>query len=87
MANNTINMTDKDILADFLSSQKHIASSYNTYAGECEHTNLRDAFLCVLEDEHKIQTEIFQEMSNRGWYQVKAAEQQQIDQLKQQFNC
>ncbi|MCI6909550.1 MAG: spore coat protein [Clostridiaceae bacterium] len=85
MAGNAINMCDKDILEDFLSSQKQITANYNLYAGECEHTNLRDTFLGILSEEHCIQTELFDEMHNRGWYPVKAAEQAQIDAVRQKF--
>ena len=85
MAGNAINMCDKDILEDFLSSQKQITANYNLYAGECEHTNLRDTFLGILSEEHCIQTELFDEMHNRGWYPVKVAEQAQIDAVRQKF--
>ncbi|MEA4824543.1 MAG: spore coat protein [Clostridiaceae bacterium] len=86
MANNAINMCEKDILEDFLSSQKQITANYNTFAGECEHTNLRDTFLGILSEEHHIQTELFDEMHNRGWYPVKTAEQTEIDAVKQKFS-
>lgn len=86
MANNAINMCEKDILEDFLSSQKQITANYNTFAGECEHTNLRDTFLGILSEEHRIQTELFDEMHNRGWYPVKTAEQTEIDAVKQKFS-
>ena len=85
MANNAINMCEKDILQDMLSSQKQITSNYNLFAGECEHTNLRDTFLGILADEHGIQTELFDEMQNRGWYQVQAADAAQINAVKQKF--
>ena len=85
MANNAVNMCEKDILQDMLSSQRQITSTYNTFAGECEHTNLRDTFLGILADEHSIQTEIFNEMHNRGWYQVQAADASQINAVKQKF--
>ena len=76
---------DKEILNDFLAGQKQITAAYNTFAGECEHTNLRDTFLGILADEHSIQTEIFNEMHNRGWYQVQAADASQINAVKQKF--
>lgn len=73
--NNTVNgnMGDKEVLGDLLSTQKFISSNYNTYAGECQNTRLRDEFLHILNEEHMIQYEIYNEMSTRGWYQVKAA--------------
>ena len=85
MANNALNMSEQQILEDLLSSQKMITANYNLFAGECEHTNLRDAFLSVLEDEHRIQTELFDEMHNRGWYCVEAAQEQKLAQVRQKF--
>jgi len=85
MANNVINMDEKSILSDCLSSQKQITAGYNTYAGECVNTNLRDDFLCILNQEHQIQSDLFSEMQNHGWYQVKPAQQQDLNQLRQKF--
>ena len=85
MASNAINMCEKDILEDMLTSQKHISANYNTFAGECEHIYLRDAFLGILAEEHGIQTELFDELHNRGWYPVQAAEAAQIDAVRQKF--
>ena len=85
MANNAINMCEKDILQDMLTSQKQITANYNTYAGECEHVNLRDTFLGILAEEHGIQTELFDELHNRGWYPVKAAGAAEIDAVRQKF--
>jgi spore coat protein CotF len=85
MPNNVINMSEQDILKDFLSSQKFITETYNTWAGECVNTNLRDDFLCILKEEHDIQSDIFTEMQNHGWYQTKPAEQTELDTLRQKF--
>ncbi len=87
MANNVMNMCERDILKDFLSSQKFITDTYNIWAGECVNQNLRDEFLCILKEEHEIQSELFTEMQNHGWYQTKPAEQQELDQLRQKFGC
>ena len=86
MANNAINMCEKDSLEDMLTSQKQITSNYNLFAGECAHTNLRDTFLGILADEHGIQTELFDELQNRGWYTVKAADAAEITSVRQKFS-
>ena len=87
MADNVINMSEQDILNDFLATQKHIAETYNNWAGECANANLRDEFLCILKEEHEIQSELFTEMQNHGWYQTKPAQQQELQQLRQKFSC
>ena len=78
-------MTDKEIINDTVVSQKFISGNYNTFANECVAGNLRNDFLSILNEEHRIQADLFYEMQNRGWYQVAAAEQTKIDQTKQKF--
>lgn len=78
-------MTEKDILQDCLSSEKYTTTNYNIWAGECVCEQLRSAFLNILDDEHRIQADIFNEMSSKGWYQVQPADQQQIQQVKQKY--
>jgi len=79
-------MDEKEILQDSLISQKLITSSYNTYAGECTNTQLKTAMLDILDDEHRIQTNIFSSLQSHGWYQTCPAEQQKIQQVKQKFS-
>ena len=78
-------MGDKEILADLLSSQKFIATNYNTYAGECVNAALRDEFLCILKEEHGVQSELFNEMNSRGWYPTKQAPQNEITTVLNKF--
>ncbi|MEA4934718.1 MAG: spore coat protein [Lawsonibacter sp.] len=77
---------EKEILQDSLISQKLISSNYNTFAGECVNEQLRGAFLTILDDEHKIQADIFNEMQSKGWYQTEPAEQQKLDKVRQKFS-
>jgi spore coat protein CotF len=79
--------TDQQILQDSLMSQKQMTGSYNTFAGECVCTQLRDAMLNILTDEHRIQSDIFTHMQNNGWYQVEQADQQKIQQTKQKLTA
>jgi hypothetical protein len=84
MQNNPLG--DKELLNDSISSQKLISGNYDTYANECVNTQLRDDFLCILYEEHMIQTDLFTEMQNRGFYTVQAADMQQVNQAKQKFS-
>jgi len=81
--NNPLN--DQEILTDVLATQKYVTGNYNTYAGECANTQLRDDMLCILKDEHMIQSDIFSDMQSRGWYPVSPAEQNKIDTAKTKF--
>ena len=78
-------MGDREILHDGLMAQKFTAANCNTYAGECVNESLRSAFLNILDDEHKIQADIFCTMHANGWYPTPEAEQQKIQQARQKF--
>ena len=87
---NSTNMTsgtmgDKEILTDLLASQKFESGNYNTFAGECVCTQLRDDFLNILKDEHMIQRDLFNEINSRGWYPVKQAPMNEVTQVRQKF--
>ncbi len=78
-------MPEKEMMNDVLSSQKFLTETYNAFTNECATPNVRDEFLKILAEEHQIQAEVFDAMKQRGWYQTPAAEQQKIDQTKQQY--
>ena len=79
-------MGDKEILSDSLISQKLISGSYNTFAGECVNEQLRGTMLNILNDEHKIQADIFCNLQSNGWYKTEPADQQKIQQTKQKYS-
>ena len=80
---------DKEIITDSLMSQKDITGIYNTFANECASEKLRETIMELLEDEHSIQMDIYEEMSKRGWYPVTAATQEEVTQVLNKFegNC
>ncbi len=81
--NQAANLYDaKEVLGDCLNSQKQITSAYNTYAGECVNSQLRSAFLDILDEEHCIQADIYADMNSRGWYLPEQADQQKIRQTR-----
>lgn len=80
-------LTEEQILQDSLMSQKHIGESYNTFAGECVNEQLRTTMLNILNDEHKMQADIFSSLQSHGWYQTEPAEQQKIQKARQKFSA
>ncbi len=76
---------DREIMNDALISQKFLTDDYNIFAGECSTPSVYNDFMEILTEEHQIQNEVVQEMSKRGWYQAKPAEQQKINEAKQKF--
>ena len=79
-------MTEKEMLQDGLISQKHITDSYNIFAGECVNPQLRGTFLNILDEEHRIQAELFSTMQSKGWYQVEQAPAQKVQQTRQKYS-
>jgi spore coat protein CotF len=79
------NLQERDLMNDVLSSQKFITDTYNTFTNECATPNVRDGFMSLLNEEHQIQAEVFDMMKQRGWYQTPAADQQKVNQAKQQY--
>ncbi len=82
---NNAPMQEKELFDDVLSSQKFITDTYNSFTNECSTANVRDEFLRLLNEEHQMQADVFDEMKNRGWYPTPQAEQQMIAQTKQKF--
>lgn len=76
---------DQDILNDMLASQKFITGGYNTFTNECATPGVVTSFMNILQDEHKIQNEVFTEMQSRGFYPLEAAEATKINEAKQKF--
>ncbi len=82
---NTQNFGDKEMMDDALSTQKFMTDNYNTTANECSNDCLRTQVIDILNDEHQIQFELFQDMQRRGWYQTTPAEQAKITKALQKF--
>ena len=70
MINMNTNYGDQEMLTDMLSSQKMITGNYNTVANEAASDSIKNQFIGILHEEHKMQHDIFLEMQNRGWYQT-----------------
>ncbi len=77
--------TDREIMDDVLTSQKHITGVYNTFSNECVNENLQADMLSILKEEHNMQFSVFTDMQSRGWYSPAAAEQQKISDTKTKF--
>lgn len=73
-------LEEKDRLTDSLIMEKYIANGYNCAVIEAANPQLKETFINILRDEYLIQHDIFNEMSNRGWYQVKAANMNDLNQ-------
>lgn len=75
-------MSEREIVEDSLSTQKFLASTADSYANEASSDELRADLLNVLQEDHQLQAKLFQAASQRGWYQVKQATDQEISQAQ-----
>jgi spore coat protein CotF len=85
MMNCNQTMMEKEQMTDLLCSQKFVTSVYNTFCNEASTPAMRSCLSSILQDEHRIQEEIFNEMSTNGYYQVEPAEDTKLSAEKQKF--
>ncbi|MBO5305772.1 MAG: spore coat protein, partial [Clostridia bacterium] len=71
--NNNCSMNEKIRLFDLLSAEKYLAGVYNSDLLESATPEVSSCLWGVLEDEHRIQKEIFEELSARGLYPTEKA--------------
>lgn len=82
---NNQSWTDREIMDDVLTSQKHITDVYNTFSNECVNQQLQADMMSILKEEHNMQFDVFSDMQKRGWYSPAAAEQQKVTEAKSKF--
>ena len=78
--------TDRDILQVCLNEAKHMATSMNTYILEANSEQLRRDYMNVLGDLYSQQKQIYDLMQQKGYYQVKNANPQDIAQAQNKFS-
>lgn len=79
-------MKDQEMMTDLLMSEKKMSGNYNEYASECVNVQLRDAFVNILAESHRTQTDLFKTAQQKGWYQVEQAPEQKVSQAQQKFS-
>lgn len=85
MTNCNHTMQEKEIMTDLLCSQKFVTSLYNTFCNEAATPAVRSCLSSILQDEHRVQEEIFNEMSAKGYYKPEMAEETKLSAEKQKF--
>ena len=74
------NFTDTE-LADAVA----LCRAYGVRTYITVNTRLRDAFVAILTEGHKAQTDLFEAARQQGWYQVEQAPRQKVEQALQKF--
>ncbi len=77
-------MDDKALFENILSLTKGAADLYLHGTIESPTENVHQTFCDLLTESLKLQHEIYKKMEAKGWYPTEQAEQQKIQQVKQQ---
>lgn len=78
-------LTEQEILNDILLQEKHMSAAYTTYVTEASCPNLRNLLTQNLTDIFNEQYQVFDTMRQKGMYQTKDAQTNEVQQAKQQF--
>ena len=78
-------MNERDLMEDVLLVLKGAADLYLHGTIESSTLNVHTTFEKVLNDTLCMQNEVYAAMAQKGWSPSQAADQQQIEQVKQKF--
>jgi len=79
-------MTDKDIMEGILMTTKGVCDLYMHGSIESGTPKVHQAFNAALNDALCMQSIIYKQMSDHGWYTSEQAQPQQIQQIKQKYS-
>ena len=80
-------MDDRNIMENLLQTSKGACELYMHGAIEASDPQVRSAFCAALNDELNMQSELYGDMSARGWYGSEQAPGAQISKVQQKFCC
>lgn len=78
-------MNDRDIMEGILLTTKGVCDLYMHGSIESGTPNVHQAFNTALNDALCMQSEIYKQMSDRGWYSTEQAQPQKLQQVKQKY--
>ncbi len=78
-------MNDKEIMEGILLTTKGAIDLYMHGAVESATPNVHGAFSGALESALCMQSEVYRDMAERGWYPSEQAPQQKLDAVKQKY--
>lgn len=73
---------EKDLMHDLLATEKQTISAYSTGITETSCQNLRNTLVNNFKNAEDIQYKVFDAMKQKGWYQTKDAEDNEVQKLK-----
>lgn len=78
-------MNDKEIMEGILLTTKGVCDLYMHGSIESATPNVHQAFSTALNDALCMQSDIYKQMSDRGWYSTEQAQPQKLQQVKQKY--
>ena len=78
-------MNDQAIMENILLTTKGVCDLYMHGAIESGTQNVKQCFDTALNDSLCMQGDIYQKMSDKGWYATQQADQQQISQVRRKY--
>lgn len=79
-------LTEKDLMHDLIASEKQVISGYSTGITETSCTNLRDTLVTNFKNAQDTQYKVFDAMRQKGWYQIKDAQDADVQKAKDDAN-
>ena len=79
-------LSEKELMQDLLMCEKHGTESYSVGVTESSCSNLRQVLTQFEQNIFKSLESVFKTMNEKGWYQTKKADSQEVQQAKDTFN-
>ena len=79
-------LTEQDMIQDLLSEEKYLIGNYGTFIPEASCPQLRQVLTQNFTDCVQNQYDIFDKMSQLGWYPTKAASAADVSAARDKFN-
>ena len=82
---NTVSLNDKERMEDLLAQEKYLISAYSTFIPEASCPNLRQVLTTNFNDCVQNQYQVYDKMSQLGWYPGKEAPKPEVEAARQKF--
>jgi spore coat protein CotF len=82
----SIDMNDKDMLTDILTTEKYLCSNYATVLNELSNEHLHKEIESIFKETREAQRKVFNLMFKKGWYTLEKADDNKISQKYQEYN-
>ncbi|GAA5417127.1 hypothetical protein Pryu01_02188 [Paraliobacillus ryukyuensis] len=83
----TPEMNDRDFLNDMLATEKYMTQSYSIALNEASNQTFYQDLSAIFNETQNMQRTLYNLMFKNGWYSIDKADQNQIQQTRQQFSA